>query len=151
MTDLTAAVFSSPAGLAVSGNTLYVADSGSHRIRAVDISSGRVSDVAGSGSPGHAVGPGSTAQFHTPLGIAVNQTGTTLYVADSNNHRIRAIDIATKTVRTIAGDGISGTKNGLGTDTRFQRPMGIAVRGSTLYVTTNAGLIRKLEYREVGS
>ena len=145
-----AARFNSPGGLAVSGNTLYVADISNHRIRAVDIPSGTVSDVAGSGTSGHADGAGADARFNSPTGIAVNETGTTLYVADSGNHRIRAIDIATKTVRTIAGDGTSGTKNGLGTATRFQRPTGIVVSGSTLYVTTiNAGLIRKLEYREV--
>ena len=145
-----AAQFNSPGGLAVSGATLYVADISNHRIRAVDIPSGTVSDVAGSGTAGHANGPGSTARFSSPTGIAVNETGTTLYVTDSGNHRIRAIDIATKTVRTIAGDGTSGTKNGLGSATRFQRPTGIVVSGNTLYVSTlNAGLIRKLEYREV--
>ena len=145
-----AARFNSPGGLAVSGDTLYVADVSNHRIRAVDIASGAVSDVAGSGTAGHADGAGSDARFSSPTGIAVNETGTTLYVADRGNHRIREIDIATKTVRTIAGDGTSGTKNGLGTATRFQRPTGIAVSGSTLYVSTlNAGLIRKLEYREV--
>ena len=145
-----AAQFNSPGGLAVSGNTLYVADINNHRIRAVDIPSGTVSDVAGSGTQGHADGAGADARFSSPTGIAVNETGTTLYVADSGNHRIRAIDIATKTVRTIAGDGTSGTKNGLGSATRFQRPTGIVVSGNTLYVSTlNAGLIRKLEYREV--
>ena len=147
-----AARFNSPGGLAVSGDTLYVADINNHRIRAVDIPSGVVSDVAGNGTPDHADGAGADARFSSPTGIAVNETGTTLYVADSGNHRIRAIDIATKTVRTIAGDGTSGTKNGLGTAARFQRPTGIAVSADTLYVTTiNAGLIRKLEYREVGS
>ena len=147
-----AARFNSPGGLAISGDTLYVADINNQRIRAVDIPSGVVSDVAGSGTAGYADGAGADARFSSPTGIAVNETGTTLYVADRGNHRIRAIDIATKTVRTIAGDGTSGTKNGLGTAARFQRPTGIVVSGSMLYVTTiNAGLIRKLEYREVGS
>ena len=118
----------------------------------MDIPSGVVSDVAGSGTAGYADGAGADARFSSPTGIAVNKTGTTLYVADRGNHRIRAIDIATKTVRTIAGDGTVGTKNGLGTAARFQRPIGIVVSGGTLYVSTiNAGLIRKLEYREVGS
>ena len=148
----TTAQFNSPGGLAVSGNTLYVADISNHRIRAVDIASGVVSDVAGSGTLGHVDGAGADARFTSPTGIAVNETGTTLYVTDSGNHRIRAIDIATKTVRTIAGDGTSGTKNGLGTAARFQIPTGIAVSAGTLYVSTlNPGLIRKLEYREVGS
>ena len=148
----TAARFNSPGGLAVSGDTLYVADISNHRIRAVNIPSGVVRDVAGSGTAGHVDGAGADARFSSPTGIAVNETGTTLYVTDSGNHRIRVIDIATKTVRTIAGDGTRATKNGLGSAARFQKPTGIAVSGNTLYVTTiNAGLIRKLEYREVGS
>ena len=148
----TAAQFNNPSGLAVSGNTLYVADVSNHRIRAVDIASGTVSDVAGGGTSGYADGAGADARFSSPTDIAVNETGTTLYVTDSGNYRICAIDIATKTVRTIAGDGTSGTKNGLGTAARFQIPTGIAVSAGTLYVSTlNAWLIRKLEYREVGS
>ena len=139
--------FNNPVGLAVSGTTLYVAENGNHRIRAIDLASKTVSTLAGSGTRGHADGSGTAAQFNTPSGLALS--GDTLYVADTDNHRIRAIDIATKTVRTIAGDGRSGTKNGLGTATRFNNPAGLAVSGDTLYVTTNEGLIRKLEYRKV--
>ena len=147
----TVAQFNTPLGLAIRGSTLYIADYNGHRIRAIDLGSANktVSTIAGSGTMGgYADGAGSTARFNDPLGIAVS--GTTLYVADSGNHRIRAIDIATKTVGTIAGDGTSGTKNGLGIAARFRRPVGIAVSGSTIYVSTLSGrLIRKLEYREV--
>ena len=134
----TAAQFDNPTGLAVSGTTLYVADSGNNRIRAIDLASMAVSTIAG-----------SAARFNFPIGIAV--IGDTLYVADNDNHRIRAIDIASGTVRDIAGDGTAENTNGIGIAARFNNPTGIAVSGSTLYVTTNGGLIRKLEYREVGS
>ena len=78
--------------------------------------------------------------------------GTPLYVADANNHRIRAIDIASGTVRDIAGDGTGESTNGIGTAARFANPTGIiAVSGTTLYVSTQGSLIRKLEYREAGS
>ena len=89
---------------------------------------------------------GTAAQFNTPTGIAIN--GGTLYVADYNNHRIRAIDLSSGTVRDIAGDGIPGSTNGIGTAASLARPNGIAVSGDTLYVTSG-DLIRKLEYREV--
>ena len=74
-------------------------------------------------------------------------------MADSNNHRIRAIDIASadKTVRTIAGDGTGESTNGIGTAARLNRPYGITVSAGTLYVATEGRRIRKLEYREVGS
>ena len=141
------AQFRNPAGLALSGDTLYVADQNNHRIRAVDLASAdkTVSTIAGNGTPGHADGAGAAAQFNEPLGLAINDG--TLYVADHNNHRIRAIDITSGTVRDIAGDGTAGNTNGIGTAARFNNPRGIAVSGDTLYVTTSGGLIRKLEYR----
>ena len=144
----TTAQFLQPTGLAVSGTTLYVADNGNHRIRAIDLASANktVSTIAGSGTAGHANGVGTAAQFNRPVGIAVS--GGTIYVADGNNHRIRAIDIATKTVRDIAGDGTSESTNGIGTAARFSNPTGIiAVSENTLYVSTQGSLIRKLDYR----
>ena len=141
-----AAQFNSPMGLAVSGSTLYVADFDNHRIRAVDIASGAVRDLAGSGTPGHANGTGAAAQFKGPVGVAVS--GTTLYVADSDNHRIRAVDIASGAVRDLAGSGRPGKANGTGAAAQFNNPMGLAVSGTTLYVADfNNSLVRKLEYR----
>ena len=142
------AQFNRPSGLAVSGTTLYVADSDNHRIRAVNLASPdkTVSTIAGSGTAGYADGAGSTAQFNIPIGLALS--GTTLYIVDSDNHRIRAVDLAgpDNTVSTIAGDGTAGRRNGIGTAAQFSSPLGIAARGSTLYVTSGVQ-IRKLEYR----
>ena len=147
----TNARFNRPADLTLSGTTLYVADQNNHRIRAINLvsASKTVSTIAGSGTAGHADGAAGTAQFDNPAGLAVS--GGTLYVADYNNHRIRAIDITSGTVRDIAGDGTAENTNGIGIAARFNNPTGIAVSGSTFYVTTNGGLIRKLEYREAGS
>ena len=107
-----------------------------------------MSTIAGSGTAGYADGAGTAAQFNGPAGLALS--GNTLYIADEKNHRIRAIDITSGTVSNIAGDGTAGSTNGIGTAARFSQPLGIAVRGSTLYVTSDTR-IRKLEYREVGS
>ena len=144
------AQFNFPEGLALSGRTLYVADMNNHRIRAINLASGAnntVSTIAGNGKNDKVVdGPGATAQFNKPIGLAVS--GSTLYVADSENHRIRAIDLANAnyTVSTIAGDGTAKNTDGIGTAAQFSEPTGIAVSGSTLYVTSGAQ-IRKLEYR----
>ena len=146
----TAAQFNAPVSLALSGTTLYVADANNHRIRAIDIASTNktVSTLAGSGTPGYANGVGTAAHFNRPTGLAVS--GNHVYVADRRNHRIRAIDIATKTVRHIAGDGIEKTSDGIGTAAQFKQPSSIAVSKDekTIYVTSRK-LIRKLEYREV--
>ena len=145
-----AAEFDRPSGLAVSGTTLYVSEYGGHRIRAIDLASPNktVSTIAGSGTAGYK--DGTAAQFNRPTGIAVS--GTTLYVADYDNHRIRAIDLTSpeKTVSTIAGDGTAGNTDGIGSAAKIGLPSDIVVSGDTLYVTSGK-LIRKLEYREVGS
>ena len=134
----TTAQFRNPAGLAIHGTTLYVADYSNHRIRAIDLASRTVSDVAGSGTAGHANGAGTTAQFRNPTDLAIR--GTTLYVSDYSNHRIRAIDLASanKTVSTIAGDGTAGYADGAGITAQFNGPHGITVSGNTLYVSDSS-------------
>ena len=149
----TSARLNNPRSIVVTGgNTLYVADFSNNRIREVlagaDAAATRVELLAGSGTPGHADGANTAAQFDGPAGLALS--GNTLYVADYDNHRIRAIDLASGTVSDIAGDGTAGSTDGIGTAARFSTPLGISVRGSTLYVASETR-IRKLEYREIGS
>ena len=93
---------------------------------------------------------GAAARFNGPSGLDVSEDEKTLYVADYKNHRIRAIDLASATVRDIAGDGTPGSRDGIGTAARFNKPTGIiAVSENTLYIATEGRRIRKLEYREV--
>ena len=127
----TAARFNRPSGITVSGSTLYVTDAGSHSIRAIDTNTKRVETIAGTGSAGTTDGAGNAAQFNSPFGIAAD--GTKLYIADRNNHRIRAITIASKAVRTLAGS-TKGHADGVGTAAKFDTPMGVALDGRTLYV-----------------
>lgn len=85
------AQFSWPTGVAVDpeGN-LIVADSKNHRIRKILLPQGRVGTLAGNGRPGFIDGTGSSAEFDFPTGITVDSAGN-IYIADSANHRIRAI------------------------------------------------------------
>lgn len=86
---------------------LYVADTGHHRILGVHLSEdglkGEIVRVFGGSRPGFQDGPADTAAFHNPHGLALS--GDTLYVADTENHAIRAIELDSGTVRTVAGTG----------------------------------------------
>jgi thiol-disulfide isomerase/thioredoxin len=88
------------------GGRLFIADSNHHRIVVADLTTYEVLDVIGAGQSGLVDGDFETARFNTPQGMALD--GDTLYVADTNNHAIRAIDLAAQTVTTIAGTGIRG-------------------------------------------
>ncbi len=86
----TSASFRGPNGLAVdSSGNVYVADRGNNTIRKIT-SSGIVTTLAGSASPGSADGTGTAASFNSPAGVALDASGN-LYVADSGNNKIRKI------------------------------------------------------------
>ncbi len=141
----TSGFFKSPQGIAAVGSDLYVADSGNHAIRKVT-SAGAVTTFAGgtSGIPGLVNGTGTAARFNTPKGIATD--GSSLFVADTGNHAIRKIVIATGVVTTLAGSGVAGfSDNPTGTAAAFNAPEGIAVVGSNLYVAdTGNHAVRKV-------
>ena len=139
------AQFNNPSGIAVdvAGN-LYVADTGNFTIRKINISSGQVTTLAGSpGQAGDVDGPG--ALFGSPIGIAVDASGT-VYVADSCNHTIRMIT-AGGVISTLAGSSINrGFMDGTGSGASFDTPGGLAVDGSgNLFVAdTLNNTIRKV-------
>jgi hypothetical protein len=102
----TLATFKDPTGVGVDASgTVYVADNGNNLIRAINISTGAVRTLAGGNGdtlPGSADGQGTQATFNYPYGVAVDSSGTA-YVADTSNNLIRAINISTGAVRTLAG------------------------------------------------
>ncbi|MFN0196273.1 MAG: thioredoxin-like domain-containing protein [Planctomycetaceae bacterium] len=87
------------------GKRLFVVDSGHHRIIVTD-GEGQLLDIIGSGALGRADGDYATASFDHPQGIEI--VGDTLYVADTENHLLRQVDLTAKTVSTLAGTGVQG-------------------------------------------
>lgn len=147
--------FNNPAGIVISpdGEYLYVSDTSNNRIRKVKISSGETSLIAGSGEAGFADGKGSIAKFNRPYGIAINSNGQYLYIADSNGHRIRRVEIATNDVTTIAGNGNNGYRDAIGTTAVLSFPEYVKVgTDGNLYFTEVGSHIIKfidLETRSV--
>lgn len=106
--------------------TLFIADTGNHAIRAVT-PDGTIDTLAGDGTPGHTDGIGAGAQLDGPRHLACHDG--TVYVADMNNHRVRAIDAATGAVSTLAGTGEPGHSGdgGPALSAMLSEPYGVAV------------------------
>ncbi len=141
----TFARFYSPRGIAVYGNTIYVADKSNHAIRKIDVSTKSVTTIAGyPGKPGVNDGVGSNARFYYPEGLATD--GVHLYVCDAGSHVIRKVEINSGTVTTLAGKrGQSGFKDGTGVNALFKAPAGITILGEALYVAdTDNHMIRRV-------
>ncbi len=87
-------------------NCLWIADTYNHKIKRLDLATRRVDTVAGAGSPGYQDGPADQARFNEPSGLA--RADGRLFVADTNNHRIRVVDLATGAVSTLELHGVPG-------------------------------------------
>jgi DNA-binding beta-propeller fold protein YncE len=124
-----------PAGLAVGGQYLYVADGGHHRVLECD-QAGRVLRQFGSGGAGFIDGPQELAAFNRPHGLCL-QRGM-LYVVDGGNHAVRRIDLRSGDVATLCGAGRPGDPvEGTITDPRevtLDQPRAVALSGDTLLI-----------------
>lgn len=95
---------------------------------------GGTSTLAGDTLTGSQDGIGEMARFYNPAGITTD--GTNLYVADTSNHTIRQVIIATGAVTTLAGAaGSSGSSDGIGAAARFLSPTNVTTDGTNLFVT----------------
>jgi len=140
------AQFDCPQSVTVDGsNNLYVADTFNSTIRAIT-PAGTVTTLAGiPGSIGCVNGPGASALFYRPGGVAADSSGD-LFVADTFNSVIRKMMLG-GTVATLAGfPNATGAINATGTSARFNYPGGVAVDGSgnTYVADTSNCTIRKI-------
>ncbi|MBI4404879.1 MAG: SMP-30/gluconolactonase/LRE family protein [Deltaproteobacteria bacterium] len=131
-----------PSAVAIdSAGNLFIADTNNHRIRKVDGNSGNISTVAGNGTGGYAGdnGPAVSARLNSPSGIAIDSDGD-LYIADTNNHRIRKVD-SNGDISTVAGTGTAGyDEDGPdATSRKLNRPVGVLLDSSdNLYIADSA-------------
>lgn len=114
---------------------IFVSDTGHNRI-VISGMNGELLDIVGSGSIGRRDGSFEEAQFDHPQGMAL--VDQVLYVADTENHLLRAVDLSNRMVTTLAGTGLQG-RPGLSSDgtlrnTALNSPWSVVHAGGTLYI-----------------
>jgi len=141
------AQFDGPVGVALDAKgNVYVADSANHRVRLIS-PKGEVSTLAGSDAVGYADGLVTEALFSTPTGVALDGSGN-VYVADSAEMDPHPLHVRVVTpegiVRTLAGSGQSGYKDGVATEAQFKVPAKVTVgaEGNVYVADTNNHRIR---------
>jgi cysteine-rich repeat protein len=156
----------SPSGLAVDdGGRLFIADTGNHRVRRVDLD-GTITTVAGTGSAGFSGdgAPAVGAKVNSPRGVAVDGRGR-LFIADSGNNRVRRVEVD-GAISTIAGDGsgadpffgakgcrrslfldgdpLFGDVNPLATQIVAPRAVAVDATGQVFIAATGNGCVRRI-------
>ncbi len=123
------------------GSVSYIADTGNHVIRSYDAATGKIDLVAGTPQiPGYRNGLFDAARFDSPDGLSLSDDESTLFVADTSNHVIRAVDLETHEVSTIAGDALTedALVDGTLTEAAFNEPRDVIADGDLLYVSDAA-------------
>jgi len=140
------AAFAQPSGIASDGKHLYVADSESNIIRAIDIASGQVETLAGGDlfEFGDIDGNGDDVRLQHPLGVLA--IGDKILIADTYNHKIKELDVKRRSVKTLLGRGKPGQADG--GSPSFYEPGGLSVANGRLYVAdTNNHAVRVIDLK----
>ena len=126
--------FNHPQGLALSGEILYVADTENHLIRTIDLGSGEVRTIAGTGvqSYDRSGGKRGTQQaLNSPWDLAIE--GSTLYIAMAGPHQIWRLDLPMGLARAFVGSGRENIVDGPAEAAALAQPSGLALAGNYLY------------------
>lgn len=139
----TLAAIDSPTGLAVdAAGDLYLSDTHNHRIRKVTAATGIISLIAGTGSPGFSgdFSLAVAAALTLPHGLSIDNSGN-LYVADTENNRVRRIDAATGVITTVTGQAAQGFSNGITSAATavLDSPRALAISPLGLLTLTDSG------------
>jgi sugar lactone lactonase YvrE len=136
-----------PYGLAVdSAGDVLIADSQNFRVRRVNAATGVITTVVGTGNSGFTGdgGLGTAADLSAVLGVALDAAGD-LYIADTNNSRLRRVDAGTGIITTVAGTGACCTSGGDGGPAilaSVEGPRAVAVSASGIYIADSTSRIR---------
>lgn len=135
--------------LDASRGALYATDRLNDAVRAIDLGTGEVRTLAGGAGTGSDDGVGAEARFDGPGGLALDEAAGVLYVADTFNDTLRAIDLDTATVSTLAGAAdVGGAVDGPLASARLSAPQGLALVERTLVFGGFDGAARAVELDE---
>jgi sugar lactone lactonase YvrE len=144
--------FSSPHGLALVNDALYVADFGNHAIRRIRLRSGEVDTVAGTGLQSHAV----VTESDTPTQIGLNSpmdlaiSGERLFVSCAGNNQLWLFDLARQRIGACAGTGRLASIDGDAADASFAKPCGLAAHAQFIFVTdADSSAVRSLRLADM--
>jgi len=140
-----------PSAVAVNARgNIFISDENNDRLRMVDGKTGIIITLAGTGTGGFSGdnGPAADAQINGPSGIAFDKEGN-IYFADECNARIRRIDIKTRVITTVAGNGLQAYSGdgGPAADASFIHPSGLAIdaAGNMYIADWGSNTIRKID------
>ena len=132
-----------PTGLTLGDGVLYVADSGNNRVRALDLTTGVIETVAGSGGLGFSGdgGPAEDAFMDDPQAVATADGSAILFIADTGNQRIRTVDLGTGEIETFAGSGESEFGGDLiaAAEAGLESPLGLTLSSFNLLFISDTG------------
>jgi thiol-disulfide isomerase/thioredoxin len=136
-----------PQGMALDGDSLFVADTENHLIRRIDLKAGTVETVAGTGQQSQErfqTGPARNVALNSPWDLQL--VGRTLYIAMAGPHQIWQLDLDKNVVSTFAGSGREARKDGSLLEAGFAQPSGITSDGQALYTAdSEANIIRSID------
>ena len=129
-----APLFDNPQGMALNGETLYVADAGSHTIQRVDLGTKSVSVIAGTGEQSlirHTGGEATSYPLNSPYDLEISDG--TLYIAMAGAHQLWQLNIADGTTEPFAGTGAENIVDGTRMDALLAQPSGLGLDGNNLF------------------
>lgn len=145
--DFETASFKRPQGLALDGETLYVADTENHAIRRVDLQAGKVETISGSGKQAawkSKGGEAKSSELASPWDLV--KVGNALYIAMAGTHQIWKLDFDRQTVAPFAGTGAEARFDAKIENAAFAQPSGIVSDGKSLFIAdSESNIIRRID------